>query len=1616
MEGTSAARLSDPIAHTNAHARFWAKFAGGLVGGIVVGAMAGAAAVAIIGTGGAAAPLVAAAAVGVARFGGGMIGGMAGEWVADKLVPETVTVTGMISTASTNVFINSKTRGATRASADVPVDMVLCSKHSPPIYVAEGSKTVYVNTWNMSRKDDKTTCGAKISEGSADVIVGGPTARVREVADEVPFISKAIVTLLSVAMLARGLRCLPKLARQGKAALPCLVGGAVSAGIGVWGLASSLGNPVMAATGGKVLGGDADLDFVLPGPIPLAWQRCYSSHDVRTDSMLGQGWCLPFAVELVVGLNSKGEAVATLFDQQGRDIEFPQLDSGTGVFSQSEGYWLWRSEGGRYFSQSIDGEYWVFEPPAEGLQEQRLKLQRVEDRNANFIELRWNALRQLHQITDSTGRLLALTYDAAARLVEVSIVTAAPDEIPGVLVRYGYDNAGQLAQVHDRSGQQSRRFAYNADRLMTLHADAAGLECRYEWQGQGRWARVVRHWTNDGESYDVSYRLFSDQLPDDSLAPSTVAGETTAVDQLGRVQSWRWNGTFRVLGYTNPMGATWLAAYDEFKQLLSLTEPNGARTTYGYDELGLQTTETDALGRTWSTSWTPLGQPWMDTAPDGSADHFFYDDNGNLTRHTAADGSETYFVHDKRGLPLRITDAKGGIKRLSWSVRAQLLEYTDCSAQTTRYAYDGQGHLSRVADAQGNVTEFTHDASGNLRGQSLPDGAHQSFDWDVASRLIQSRDALSRSTRFEWNLRGQLTNREDAEGRRVDMEYDNARRLSRLTNENGESFAFEYNVGDQLVAEHRIGGQRVTVEYDVAGWPVAVTHYPALGDDMLFDGGERTAGHTPEIAGWGDEHAAPSSAAGPKPRRTELLRDAAGRLLEKRTGAHCYSYQYDLLDRLTSAVKQQRMHGPEGESLKPLHTTTFVYDALGRLIAETAHDHSSGTSHTLRHQHDVLGNRTQTQLPSLAGSSERERALNYLYYGSGHLHQINYQQRESSKPDAIAVHQLICDIERDSLHQEILRTQGKVQTRYAYDPVGRMTGAWSQSSSVVSQSFGAGQAGEQAWQKALDGLSEQLGSARSTQGNGLIKAWRYDKVGELRASRHSLRGDTGHQYDATGRILQTQHAPLAGVRNPLPQAANESFGYDPAGNIQDGATQQLVNSSTALSQRGYVRDNLVRVFEDKRYFYDGHARLICKLSGKHTDQRFVWDADNNLTEVRTTRRPGTEHATTQITRFDYDAIGRRVAKHDSFGTTTFIWEGMRLIEERRGSAVISYVYEPGSYVPLARLDADGEATQAGGLGTQDDPTPNETKAAVPTTSGTAANDSLEAKYWEALNASASASPSQRTGTDDGAKLCNVYYFHADQVGMPQELTNEQGQLVWQASYKTWGATVSEEWEIKTLAGNAVHSLDVGDGPDEPEQQQNLRFQGQYLDRDTGLHYNTFRYYDADVGRFICPDPIGLQGGINLGSYSPNPLMWIDPWGWACMPVRTTKNGTKIYGKGQKDGTVGHDTNSEKIATRLANTGLFKEIYLNRSYKVAGVGGSTRRPDVLAIDKKGNVHAIELASKTDMSKSKYPLLTSRNQTAQGTLNNGRNGTITVIDHPYSVRGINDGIRGAINNAK
>ena len=278
-------------------------------------------------------------------------------------------------------------------------------------------------------------------------------------------------------------------------------------------------------------------------------------------------------------------------------------------------------------------------------------------------------------------------------------------------------------------------------------------------------------------------------------------------------------------------------------------------------------------------------------------------------------------------------------------------------------------------------------------------------------------------------------------------------------------------------------------------------------------------------------------------------------------------------------------------------------------------------------------------------------------------------------------------------------------------------------------------------------------------------------------------------------------------------------------------------------------------------------------------------------------------------------------------------------------------------MPLARLDADGEQTEQGGLGTTQDAALQQSADTAPETreagayaqgaaaNTSAANDSLEAQYWAALSPINTPASTLGNGTTGQAELCKVYYFHTDQVGMPQELTNAQGQLVWQASYKTWGSTVAEEWEVKSLSGDAVHPLDAGDSPRKTEQQQNLRFQGQYLDRDTGLHYNTFRYYDPDMGRFICPDPIGLLGGFNLGSYAPNPISWIDPWGWAIVDATFEMGGEVFPGTNPTDrGTVAERPKGPTVPGTVGpnrdTSSMHAEIDAMMKAKNAGLRGGT----------------------------------------------------------------------------
>ncbi len=315
-----------------------------------------------------------------------------------------------------------------------------------------------------------------------------------------------------------------------------------------------------------------------------------------------------------------------------------------------------------------------------------------------------------------------------------------------------------------------------------------------------------------------------------------------------------------------------------------------------------------------------------------------------------------------------------------------------------------------------------------------------------------------------------------------------------------------------------------------------------------------------------------------------LERDAVGRLLVKVTDDGRTEYTYDSVDQLIAV----RFNAAD-ETTQAL---AFSYDPLGQLLSE----HSAGGR--LNHYYDELGNRLQTQLPD-------GRWLNRLYYGSGHLHQINLDG------------QVISDFERDRLHREVLRTQGQLTTRSEYDRCGRL----------------------RLRKRSPTGQPRQLPAAHQ-------KIFEYDPADHLIARQQGSQRQLLH-YDATSRILATQDNT---------QGQQETFAYDAAANLLDGPQPGA----------GWVRHNKLLAYQDKRYRYDGFGRMIEKRSAVRGLQRFTYDAEHRLIEVHS-QKSGRETRVKMT--YDPLGRRIAKTEHDSngyvLGEIHFDWQGLRLLQERR---------------------------------------------------------------------------------------------------------------------------------------------------------------------------------------------------------------------------------------------------------------------------------------------------------------------------------------------------------------
>ncbi|MFC6205582.1 RHS repeat-associated core domain-containing protein [Psychrobacter urativorans] len=1226
---------------------------------------------------------------------------------------------------------------------------------------------------------------------------------------------------------------------------------------------ANMGQPVQALYGSKILDGDDDTDYVGQGYLLFTMSRIYSSQNPDT-GWFGQGWTTK-GYEQRIELDPQHNRIYFV-DNTGRKVPFTYLNPGQSCYQPYENVTLYRlpltkaKEHTKADSQAIavdatngtrigqaeplefilySGDYQPNNVRPDHFHGTSQYYSYVASRNNRGTK----AIVLLSSYTDKYGHKIQLHYtrsinqnsaylpqyltDAAGGCYEFEFANfnenyrlAKLYEIGDslkrvVLVEYSYSAEGDLVKV-SRRGEITRKFAYQ-NHLMVGQTQSNGQQVayRYDRYDSPKAARVIEQTVSNGRHY-----LFEYTRDSNGLGMTTVTEQSCS--EFERQRHYTYDKWYNMLSQTDSNGNSTRFRYDELNRVSKVISPNNAHTNFRYKGKVLGSIElqvgTDPI--TQLPQYRETYQEYdkaglllatMDTI--GNKQQFKYDERGELSNSIDPLGQITDYTYDKHGNLSQLDFPNGSQVKFDYDDYGNLASKTDCSGYQTHYEYDNKQRLRQITNADGSQVRYHYDNKAP-RLESLvsqihyPDGSRIQLQYDNIGRLSTYSDTLGNKSTYRYEDDGLPSKRTDAQGNSLTYTYDALRRLTTLTNENGEEWLFSYDKEHNLIAETRFDGHQSHYRYDAIDQLITQIDNPQLPRD--------------------------------RQRHTHLQRSLIGQLIAKHSShypeqidnqkankltrpqyyrAH---YQYDLIGQLICATTRDSR-------------IEFSYNANSRVIQETLTSHLThdGKYHVreqnLQYKYDEINNRTAMILPD-------GKVINQLYYGTEHLYNQSLYDPSSDE------HIELRHSEHNKLHQEISRQQGVLNSVYDYDPMGRLVKQHSSSDNHISVERhynydSQGQLTHLTGQTIIDNL---LNSAQSL-------------------SPYYKRGHQ-YQYDTIGRL--TEHK-LTDYQNQ--SGITEVFAFDPASN-RIPVKAAVVNTEEAL-QRNIPQSvqsrprELIQNNQRIRYTYDSHDRVLYKTiepyNSKSKNQQdrqalqLQYNANSELEKSLRTQYQGNRVIKTE-TSYHYDAFGRRTHKHSETRHLTqrqeqlkqtnktqhqhvhMLWDSNLPIQEYTNTHVYTTIYDQGSFEPVARLAwLRNEIPQV-------------------------ANDELEVVQDN---------PHLKNYAKPISKI-QVYYYHNDQLGTPNELTNQQGEVVWLADYEAWGNTakiIYNEIKISQIAVSQDHL-------------QPIRFQGQYFDGETGLHYNRFRYYDPDMGMFTTRDPIELNGGMNVFAYAPNPTGWLDPLG------------------------------------------------------------------------------------------------------------------------------------------
>ncbi|WP_116211756.1 DUF6531 domain-containing protein [Streptomyces olivoreticuli] len=734
-------------------------------------------------------------------------------------------------------------------------------------------------------------------------------------------------------------------------------------------------DPIDVATGTMLL---PQTDVTLPGALSLVVGRTHLS-SYRAGGCFGPTWAS--TLDERIQLDAEGVVFVAA---DGMRLVYPVPKPGEPVLPAKGPRRILTWDG------RPDGVFTV-EDPATGLVRTfsgptatdvpgavQLPLSSVHDRNGARVDFERTANGLPTAIRHSGGRYVAVDTEGA-RVTALRLLDEAPSPYEPrpstgggtVLVRYGYDAAGNLTEVTNSSGGPLR-FTYDAEGRITSWTDRNGTSYGYVYDARGR---VVRTEGSDG-------------FLSGTLAYDDEARTTTVTDSLGQVSVHRHNADFRVIEETDPLGHTTRTEWEpRGEEPRAVTDPLGRTTRYAYDDAGNLTRVTLPDGTTGSAAYDSPGRPTEVTEPGGATWRHAYDERGNLLTTTDPSGATTHYAYDDLGHLTAVTDALGHTHRITCDATGLPVAVSDPLGHCTTAVRDAFGRVAEVTDPLGRTTRTAWTTEGRPSRRDHPDGTHERWTWDGEGNLVTHTDPAGNTTTHTSTHFDLPASRTDPDGATYAFAYDTELRLTGVTNPQGLTWSYAYDEAGRLASETDFNGRTLTYGHDAAGELISRTN--GAGETLRFT--RDLLGRAVEQNGTVFAYDASGRLLRTANADAEIVyeRDALGRVLSETVNGRTTSRLYDaagrLLRRVTpSGLASEWTYDATGRAVElrgDAGTLTFAYDAAGR---ET--ERGLGGTAVLTQEWDTLDRLTAQVVSGAADRLLQHRA--YAYREDGHLTEI----------------------------------------------------------------------------------------------------------------------------------------------------------------------------------------------------------------------------------------------------------------------------------------------------------------------------------------------------------------------------------------------------------------------------------------------------------------------------------------------------------------------------------------------------------------------------------------------------------------------------------------------------